>query len=339
MDEHPDIDSIRHLTARRAMLEEQLHSMENQILGRDNSFFPFISNKDGVISERKLAQFINRLVDGVLDRNENKDYRELCKCFLYCAIKGIAKYNECDKHPVVNADFFSDITDLAKHRNNLHLTDIDTLLEYEFQASMHDCVPGVRTYWDEFNDGGFFRNSDMAYLLLTGKHIISEFPKDKYREIQAFYELEEAKANGFDSAEEYQNYTDASSSSMNKELERIAADELPENTEFADIDDWEENNVEVIKKQTETSKKWVEEFSNPEIFVKKYLRFRELFFELDMYYRCRLFEDIERMVDLFLYKSGLSCLSENDRFAMIYYRTNKLCAAVKHIAVRRSDKS
>lgn len=338
MNERYVADTIHHMKARRTMLENRLHEMNNRILGRDNSFLPFISNKSGKVSERKIAIFINELMNGVLDRYEHEKYKEMCRCFLYCTIKGIAEYNECEKYPVRNACYFSDIADMAQHKNNLHLTDMDTLYDYEYRASMYDSVPGERTYWSEFNDGGFFRNSDLAFLLLTGKHIVSSFLEEKYREISHAIELENAKANGFDTVEEYQEYLGRSSLSIMEESDRLSSEELPEDTDYVSIDDWEENNTDTITKQTEKIKEWVQSFSSPDTFVQKYLRFRELFFELGMYYRCHLFEDILLMTDVFLYEHGLSCLSENDSFAMIYYRTSKLCAAVKHEAVRRVNR-
>lgn len=335
MNERSDNSSIHHLKARRQMIENQLHDINDRIMGRNNTFFPFISTGSGNFSERKLTHFINELVNGALDKYENKKYRELCKCFLYCAITGIADYNECGKYPVRNASYFSDITDIARHKNNLHLTDMDTLLDYEYRASIHDSVPGERTYWTEFNDGGFFRNSDNAYLLLTGRHIVSSFPEEKYREISHAYELEKAKANGFDTLEEYQKHLDRVSVSMDDELERFSSEEMTENTEYATTDDWEENDADAIELQTENNRKWVQSFIKPELFVQKYMRFRELFFELNMYYRCRLFEDIELMTDVFLYEHGFSCLSDNDRFAMIYHRIKKLSANAGQDKIRK----
>ena len=46
------------------MLEKQLDEMKNRISGRSSSFYPYITNKLGRISQRKLVQFINELLDG-----------------------------------------------------------------------------------------------------------------------------------------------------------------------------------------------------------------------------------------------------------------------------------
>lgn len=49
--------------ARKRMLEKQLDEMKNRISGR-SSFYPYITDRSGKLSERKLAQFINELLDG-----------------------------------------------------------------------------------------------------------------------------------------------------------------------------------------------------------------------------------------------------------------------------------
>ncbi|MGN0553766.1 MAG: hypothetical protein ACI4I1_10300, partial [Oscillospiraceae bacterium] len=80
--------------ARKRMLEKQLDEMKNRISGRSSSFYPYITDRSGRISERKLTQFINELLDGpqkygreytLFDLKRSSELRELCECFLYCA--------------------------------------------------------------------------------------------------------------------------------------------------------------------------------------------------------------------------------------------------------------
>ncbi len=50
--------------ARKYMLEKQLNEMKNRITGRNNSFYPYIADRTGKVSERRLAKFINELLGG-----------------------------------------------------------------------------------------------------------------------------------------------------------------------------------------------------------------------------------------------------------------------------------
>ena len=116
--------------ARKYMLEKQLDEMKNRITGRNNSFYPYIADRTGKVSERKLARFIKELLDGAQKYGRQHtlleikgELRELCECFLYCAIQGIGIYNEGEKYAERSACFFSDLTDIAKHKNNLFLMD------------------------------------------------------------------------------------------------------------------------------------------------------------------------------------------------------------------------
>lgn len=313
------------LKARQSMLEKQFRDIRNRALGRDASFLPFVSDTDGRLSEVRLADFIDELVSGVVSGPDGGSYREMCECFLYCAVRGISEYNEQDKYPVRNAETFTDIVDIALHSNNLHLTDMETLADYEYAASMHDCIPGGNTFWNEFNDGGFFRSCDLAFCLLTGRDITATLPHERYISAVERYELAEAKIYGFDTVEEYHDYMEKTAEGTQEELE-INSEELPPDSEYASTDDWEENDAEIIEIQNEKRKEWVNAFGSPESFVQKYLRFRELFFNVDIYHRCRLFSDVELMADYFLYSHGMSCLSDSGEFAGIYYRINRLAS-------------
>lgn len=317
--------------ARKRMLEKQLDEMKNRISGRSSSFYTYITDRSGRISERKLAQFINELLDGpqkygrgytLFDLKRSSELRELCECFLYCAIQGIAVYNEGEKYAERPACFFSDITDISLHKNNLLLMDENTLHSYEFTSGEYDVQRGACIYYGEFNEGGFFRNADMAYYILTGKHIVKTFPDDEFKQRCHTRELEIAKEQGYNTYEEYLNAMEIAED----ELEKMDLNELPDDIECVCIDE-DDGLIELQKSKNEEWKKTV---ASPEKFAEKYLRFRKLFFAQTMFVRYRLFEEIELMVDVFLYEHNLSSFSEEDAFAMIYYRTDKLCASIEH---------
>ncbi len=317
--------------ARKRMLEKQLDEMKNRISGRSSSFYPYITDRSGKVSERKLAQFINELLDGpqkygrgytLFDLKRSSELRELCECFLYCAIQGIAVYNEGEKYAERPACFFSDITDISLHKNNLFLMDENTLHSHEFTLGEYDVQKGACIYYGEFNEGGFFRNADMAYYILTGKHIVKTFPDDEFKQRCHKREQEIAKEQGYNTYEEYLKAMEIAE----EELEKMDLSDFPDDIECVCIDE----DDELIKLQKSKNEEWKKTVTSPEKFAEKYLRFRKLFFAQTMYVRYRLFEEIELMVDVFLYEHKLSSFSEEDVFAMIYYRTDKLCASIEH---------
>lgn len=341
MGKRPSVGAVQHLEARQEMLKNQLDDMENRIYGRNNSFLPFITNKNGSISERKLNNFIKSLINGVYksgmhDFITNEKFKELCECFLYCAVQGIAEYDEKERYIVRSACCFYDIVNIARHKNNLLFGEENTLHKYEFETAWYDEAEDdfIPAFINEFQWGGFLRYSDIAFRILTDKSITDTFTKEEYRRLHDAFMLEEARNFGFDTAEEHQKWVQGCEE-LEKDLDFL---NQPQYEEY----EWDfcrdEVTAELSEKRKCKNDEWRKNVSSPEEFVKKYLRFRELFFELDLYYRYNLFEYAEFMVDLFLYNNGLSSISEDESFAMIYYRTNKLCASVKHEAARRDKK-
>lgn len=318
--------------ARKYMLEKQLDEMKNRITGRNNSFYPYIADRTGKVSERKLARFIKDLLDGAQKYGRQHtlleikgELRELCECFLYCAIQGIGIYNEGEKYAERPACFFSDLTDIAKHKNNLFLTDENTLHSYEFTSAEYDLQSGECRYYGEFNEGGFFRSCDMAYLLLTGRHIVSTFPEEEFKQRCAERESEIAAEHGFDS---YKAYLETMENTQ-KELAETSMSDFPDDMEFVCIDE----DDALAEKQKHKNSEWRSTVISPEVYTEKYLRFRELFFKQTMFVRYHLFEEIVLMTDIFLYEHKLSSFSEEDVFAMIYYRTDKLCSSLERSSV------
>lgn len=339
MNNDRNISELEQLNSRKYLLEKQLNEMKNRIMGRSSSFYPFIVGRSGRISEKKLMQFIDELLKLPqkysgrslwLELNSSPTLRELCECFLYCAIQGIAVYNEGEKYVERPACFFSDITDIAAHKNNLFLIDEGTLHGYEFASGEYDTQKGECKYYDEFNEGGFFRNSDLAYYILTGKHIVSTFPSDEYKQRCHARELQIANEHGYDSYEEYQR----SMENAQEELEKTDISDLPEDMECVNID--EDN--ELFELQKSKNEEWKKSVVSPEKFAKKYLRFRQLFFAQTKFVRYHLFEEIELLVDIFLYEHKLSVFSEEDVCAMIYYRTDRLCASLERSTVGGSER-
>ena len=341
-----DIGS-RKILARRRLLDEQLAKLKDRMTGRANSFYPFILNRSGEISERKLDAFISELAGApvramdscsfFLSRfDADAKYKKLCKCFLYCAVQGIADHNEEYAYPERTASLFSDIVRLAEHKNNTFFKSEEMLFQYEFEASMHE----DGTFFSEYHEGGFFRYCDVLYSILTGKDITDIIPKELYSEMLGRHLDKKAKEQGYASAEEYADaYHDEDSGTEDEWNEYL---ESLDEAERAEVEKENEAYAELADEADERHRKGTAAFNerylktviSPEKFVKNYLTFRRLFFALPQYKRRYFFDDIVLMTDAFLYEHGLSPMMDDDAYAGFDDRTDRLSSAIDH----RSDK-
>ena len=160
---------------------------------------------------------------------------------------------------------------------------------------------------------------------MTGKHIVSTFSEEEFGKRCAERESEIAAEHGFDS---YKAYLETMENTQ-KELAETSMSDFPDDMEFVCIDE----DDALAEKQKHKNSEWRSTVISPEVYTEKYLRFRELFFKQTMFVRYHLFEEIVLMTDIFLYEHKLSSFSEEDVFAMIYYRTDKLCSSLERSSV------
>ncbi len=329
----------QHFDARQEMFETYIDDMKNEVFGRNQSILPYITNKNEKVSERKLNKLVQEIMESLFESGmygiiTDSKFKELCECFLYCTINGIAEYNEFDRRVDRPVSFFKDIVEMARHKNNLKYVEKSSLLSGEYETerlvSLYDA--GVAKFTSELQQGGFFRSCDIAYSILTSKSIVSTFSEKEYNDLYQAERLEIAQAHGFDTVEEYEKF-------VSEEYENIDYPEQSVCDDYNDLDDLYSECTDAEHQNTEIRKqkngKWRNTVSSPEKFIDKYLRFRELFFECSTYYRYMLFEYIEYMVDLFLYNKGLSALSDDKLFSMIYFKTGNLCKNIKNEISRR----
>lgn len=337
----------RAILVRKRMVNNQLEKLKNRMTGRDNSFYPFITYRSGEISERKLNAFINELAE-FKDNNNDKNsfsfylseydadysYKKMCKCFLYCAVQGIADYNTEFAYPVRTASFFSDIVSLAEHKNNTFFDNEEMLFQYEFEATMYD----DGTFFSEYHEGGFFRYCDALYSILTGKNITELIPNKLYSEMLNAHLDKNANEQGYSSADEYekafQNDNDELSDNEN-EWKKYLDSLVEEEREEAERDS--ENYAEITEETENQHKKGLSDFEenylkrvvSPEKFVKNYLIFRKLFFALPNYKRRYVFNDIILSVDAFLSNHGLSPMMNDEMYIEFDGNTDRLYSKMR----------
>ncbi|MBQ8780700.1 MAG: hypothetical protein IJZ72_03380 [Oscillospiraceae bacterium] len=328
---------IRRFDAKQELMEEKLDVLRDTIMGRDNSFLPFITDENGRFTEEKLEAFVNELSDGVFKSKlygviTDKKFIEACKCFLYCALQGIAEYDDEYRRVLRANSTFSDIVKIARHKNNLLFIDREKVQKYEFDTQGYDISDVHLQFINEFQLGGFFRYSDIAYRLLTGRDIPSVFSKEDYSRYYDADELERAQIYGFDTVEEYRQW-DAEGDEFEKSDEYMRW--VIEDNENMDPRQKELNEMQFgswkneIALSEQLNAEWRSTVVSPERFAEKYLRYRELFWEMNTEYKYRLFEHIEFMADYFLYNHDMSALSDNRNAAAADHRIEKLCMAVR----------
>lgn len=329
---------IGRFDAKQELMEEKLDVLRDTIMGRDNSFLPFITDENGKVTEERMETFVKELSDGVFKSKmygviTNKKFIEMCECFLYCTLQGIAEYDdECRRVERANSTF-SDIVKIARHKNNLLFNDRETIQKYEFDTNYHDASEwDMMVVMNQFQHGGFLRCSDIAYRLLTGKGITSTFSEEDYNRYYDADELERAQIYGFDTVEEYRQW-DAEGDEFENSDEYMRW--VIEDNENMDPRQKELNEMQAELWESERAlseqlnAEWCSTVVSPEKFAEKYLRYRELFFEMDMEYKYHLFEYIEFMVDYFLYTHDMSALSDNKNAASTDHRIEKLCMVVR----------
>ncbi len=338
----------RAILVRNRMVCSQLERLKNRMTGRDNSFYPFITNRSGEISERKLNSFVNELA-GFGDDEHNASggfsfylsqydadaaYKKICKSFLYCTVQGIADYNEELSYPVRTASLFSDIISLAEHKNNLFFDDEETLFRYEFEASMYD----EGTFFSEYHEGGFFRYCDALYSILTGKSITELIPGEIYSEMLKEHLEKKAEEQGYSSAEEYGiSFGDNNDELANNDEEWKKYLESLDEEEREEAERESGNYAEMTEEIIEQHNRGMEKFrrdelkniASPEKFVNNYLNFRKLFFTLPKYKRRFVFDDIILSVDAFLSRHGLSPMMNDEMYIEFDGNTDKLYSMMK----------
>lgn len=329
--------NIERFDAGQELMEEKFDVLRDEVMGRNNSFLPFITDENGRVTEEKLELLIDELADKVFTSKmygviTDKKFIEACKCFLYCALQGIARYDEERRRILGINSTFGDIVRIACHKNNLIFIDREKVQKYEFDTQSSDSSDIRVQFINEFQWGGFLRYSDIAYRILTGKDIPSTFAKEDYNRYYDADELERAQIYGFETVEEYRRW-DAEGDEFEKSDEYISW--IAEDNENADPRQKELNemqaelwkNERVLSEQLNAE--WRSTVVSPEKFAEKYLRYRELFFEMDIYDKYHLFEYIGFMVDYFLYTHDMSALSDNKNAAMTDHRIEKLCKVVR----------
>lgn len=315
---------------RHEEFDQQLKEIKDIVTGRNTALSDYICDENGNISDARIDSLISDLIDGLINYHLqlfsslpytlSEETRELYECFLYCTIQGVAhmKYVDLRYYTVVRqVSTFSDILDILFH--SFTYNDRRELLYIEQLG-----------YPVAVGDTGFFRNCDLAYEILTGSGIMDAFTAD---ETEIVNDMRKSQAE----QQVYENFDDDEEEDYFKQVERELLAQKPPMTDEEMLERLEgsygeekplisDDEAELCAQAQASQKEWKNSVVAPEKFIAKYLRYRELFFAID---HSKMREDIEKMIDVFLYEQGLSAFSLGKNYVMIPYRTERFCSTLK----------
>ena len=235
---------------RQAILNDRLRMLNNLINGRNSSFYPFIEDKDGKASEKKVDKLISDLLKSLEHHFQfsgrgslNDDTAEMYRCFLYCAMFGL-KYKENPKFPSVSdrtfPKTFADITEFAESIESSGCKSYGDFLMLEYSL-----------YRDNFKESSYFFDRMSESIRMLGMSFVKELPSEVQKKLCMDY----AKENNISEEENEYYISDAegvfeSEEFLKWEEERYAAAES----------EWEHEDMEELERHQEEEflKMWQE---------------------------------------------------------------------------------
>lgn len=306
---------------------KQLKEINDIVTGRNSELSAFINDENGNVSDQKIERLISDLMECLINYRRqlykyipfdlSDETRELYECFLYCTIQGVAHIDYVDliQHtPVRSVSTFSDILDVLY--NSFTYRELRELLYIEQLG-----------YPIASSETGFFRCCDLAYEILTGTDIMAEFTE---KEAEIVNEMRSKIETAREASGVYEDDYGIDEDDYEKQFEREQLSQAPPPTAeelyerlYGVPDEYEQlisdDELEEWERVNASHEAWKNALIDPDKFVAKYLRYRELYFTTD---HSDMKDDIEKMIDVFLYEQGLSSFSLGDRYAMITYRTD-----------------
>ncbi len=326
-----DKDAAELMDFRHEAFEKQMKEINDIVTGRDTELSAFINDENGNISNERIDQLISDLIGCLINyhkqRYSNLTYRlsdetrELYECFLYCTIQGVALVDvDILQYTMVRrVTTFSDIMDML-HNSDTYNTLEDLLyveqLGYPIASSCR----------------GFFNSCDLAYQILTDSSIVNAFTDEENSFVLDLRERE--TASSIDNNEYYTN-DDDDDYFMQVDREQLDQEPEPSYEDLYDrlygipsedeklISDYE---LELCEKVEASHNEWKKSVVDPDKFISKYLRYRELYFSIN---HSSMINDIEKMINAFLYEQGLSSFSLGEKYVMMIYHTRRYRNALK----------
>ena len=282
-------------------IEKRIKSISAISHGYNTSILPYITDKKGNYSERKVGVFIKDLLSGgkwdldgeTLENELSKEEIDFFESFFYLSIRCYA--NDLESRygilePFKRCDTFQHILDKAvRTEKDMRFHSYEELIVNEYHNLIERPFNGEDPEFYPLS--GFFATMDNLYCMISGNSIttiddkaFSDKGKPEWKYIPEPYQL-------------ISDETDVKSG-------RSVSEQIP--------DDYEEreNRISLINK--ERSVAWDEykrSFGDIDRFVRHYRKYRSLFFKIS---KKGLYGRIESMCTDFLYRKGLLPYSDDD---------------------------
>lgn len=345
---------------RQIQLDDRLLKINNLINGRGKSFYPFITDRNGAVSEKKTDAFISGLMESLehylsvsgkprIDKNTEEAYRS----FLYYALFGLiwTDNKRCTEavHTVMS-ETFSDIIDFAGDTKHIECDSYDEFCAMAYR-NYRDGASGLPYFfsrmWESLQLLGFAEpflmwQSREALLGLCREYAkennISEEDNQRYiDEINDWFDDTDYPEQEFGDEEEMSSeQLEELISEFGEEIERME-NISGEIDSLEDDKDYEDN--ELLRgysaEEMTAFEKWRAENEMLDIsaywrenavvdhkrFMESCKNFTRLYFGID---REKMLDDITHMVDTFLFENKLSAFSYGDAYGLVTYQIEKM---------------
>lgn len=313
-------EDVSNLSYRKEFLGEELNKIRDTVNGRGESYLPYITDENGRITDEKIEGLIYDLIDALKQYKNVRfstgnslaaETEELYRCFLYCTILGIAWGGNFCFETFLYGEFgqaqtFADIVNMAKDPETVSIDRRDTLYLRENDAFAS---------W-YLLEGGFFGYADEVYYMITGHSVYDTYSDEEKARVDKYKSdvLEDIKQSapleqewlenmGFATMEEYDEFLE----------DKAEKEEIPDE----ELEELARQEQELEEKGNQRARELVDRMPDPDRYIRRYIRYRELYFERG---HSSLPQDIEDMVDVWLYEHGVSPFSMGDAYGLVSHR-------------------
>ena len=318
------------LAFRKKKIKDKVQEIEDLLTGRDNSILPYVVDENGRYSESMSRYFIGRLLDALEQYGKQTGYwsegsmsevmREYMECFLYCVIRSAAS----------ELDWLDDtVWDLPKQSFRTFLdAAVDVTSKEQKAYILYD-----ELYTGVFCLEGLFKYCVPMYEKLTGEDITTTIPKEwldivkPMHEADIEYMLEAAQENEFD-FEDHELSEEEVAKAYEEYVNNMSPEERREYDEMTELLDEDQ------KRRAESEKRFVENFLHKDEFIRSFLRYRELYFSDEKLYQNITRKLIEGMLDIYLVKTNMSYLANEEVFVRSYMQLDRAIKNIRHMKGR-----
>lgn len=349
---------------RRLTLKDKLRSIERLVTGRAESYLPLISDENGRVSKEKTERFIAEMLDSLRhyiefspNRSLNGDTVKMYESFLRCALMSLrferSKYNrEIFEWKLPSA--FEDIVRSAENVEIVGCNSYDSYLKgcYRFHRSALDgndhinlggvVIPAridAPLYTD--TDSDFFIGVKKSLDLLDQPRFIDRLPQDTLEVLRRDYEKNHAETPVAKEERiiEPRRFNDPDEMMADVYAEMGERQQIREDLEnfgdktYFDLNHDTRDVISVLRERseerlTEIAVEWKQNIVfDEDTLAEHFHNFVRLYF--DSPDRRYFVEDIENMVDTFLFEHGLSAFSLGDDYAMVNYYVDRMKERIK----------